>query len=624
MTSLDLNNLTSLTNFYINGSAFIGPVMNLTSLNLTGCTGLKNIDISATMLATLNVSSCLALENFTYTDNYVPNLDLSGLTHLQTIYVTSNTESNTLISLNANGCTALTSLRAHYNNQLQSIYMKNGVNETLSLIECPSLSFVCADESQLAAVQAVLNAHSPPSSAVCNSYCSFTPGGNYNTITGKITYDANGNGCDTSDPAQSNVKLNLGSPVIGTTFTNTSGNYTFYTNTGNFQWQPVVENPAWYTVSPVQGSTVFSNANNVLTQDFCISRNGTHPDLEVVISPIAPARPGFSAVYKIVYKNKGNQILSGNVLFTFDDSRLDFSSAVPAVDVIGTNSLSWAYSNLMPFENRAIVVTLTVSPPPVVNNGDILPFTAQITPVAGDEAPADNSFAFNQIVVGSFDPNDIICLEGPIAPPSEIGNYLHYVINFENTGSYYAENVVVKDVIDTNKYDISSLQLLNTSHTCYTRVTGNVVEFIFEHINLAAASGNPPVGGHGDVLFKIRSKNTLVEGDFVSKSGKIYFDYNMPIATNIEQTTFQTLSNGVDHLDSSISIYPNPANALITINCNSVIKTIELYDIQGRLLETDLDNANTVVIDISTKQNGIYFLKIKTEKGSKVEKVVKE
>ena len=40
-------------------------------------------------------------------------------------------------------------------------------------------------------------------------------------------------------------------------------------------------------------------------------------------------------------------------------------------------------------------------------------------------------------------------------------------------------------MIDTTKFDISSLQITDTSHSCVTKITNpNKVEFIFENINL--------------------------------------------------------------------------------------------------------------------------------------------
>ena len=184
--------------------------------------------------------------------------------------------------------------------------------------------------------------------------------------------------------------------------------------------------------------------------------------------------------------------------------------------------------------------------------------------------------------------------------------------------------MVVKDAIDTSMYDINSLQMLNTSHSSFTKVTGDTVEFMFENINLAAAEGSPPVGGHGNILFKIKSKTNLVANDFVTKKAKIYFDYNAPINTNIAQTTFQLLSNNVFELDASVVVHPNPTNGILNINSDFNIKSIALYDIQGRLLQTDLENSNETILDLSTYQSGIYFVKINTEKGSKVEKIIKE
>jgi Secretion system C-terminal sorting domain len=154
-----------------------------------------------------------------------------------------------------------------------------------------------------------------------------------------------------------------------------------------------------------------------------------------------------------------------------------------------------------------------------------------------------------------------------------------------------------------------------------TDINNNTVEFIFQNINLVAATGNPPVGGHGDVLFKIRTKSSLTAGDNVLNKAKIFFDYNAPIVTNDAVTTFAVLNNSVFVSDNSVSVSPNPAISIVNVNANSNVKNIELYDVQGRILETVL-NAN--LIDISNKSNGIYFLKITTDIGSKIEKVVKE
>jgi Leucine-rich repeat (LRR) protein len=618
LTDLNITGLNQITLLYCNSNL-------LTSLDLTNHTNLRNLDYSSNAIPNLDVSSLtnLALLGCASTGSTI--LDVSNLTQLQNLYC----DHNQLTTLDVNNSPFLNELRCN-DNQLATLFLKNGKNEQSLFFNNNPLQYMCTDNSQMESIQTVLNGLGM-NTTVSNSYCTFTPGGNHNNITGIAIFDDDNNGCDVTDVVNPFVRFDIsdGSPTgNGATVTNINGTYNYYTDAGTYTIAPNVENPTWFTFSPASADFTFlDNNNNISTQNFCIAAVGTHNDIEVVFAPLEPARPGFTSGYKIVYKNKGNQMHSGTVNLAFDDTRTDLVAAVPAADATGTNSLTWNYTNLMPFENRSIIITFNLNTPsssPALNNGDILDFTTAITPVVGDELPNDNQYTYHQTVVGSYDPNSIECLEGTTISPVEIGNYLHYAINFENLGTFYAENIVVRSEIDTTKYDISTLQVMNTSHASYTRITGNVVEFVFQGINLAAATGNPPVGGHGDVLFKIKTKDNLVDNDTVLQRAGIYFDYNFPVATNDAETTFAALSNPIFEFDNSVRIYPNPTSSIINIDSDFIIDSIELYDIQGRILETHFETTNTSRLDISAKSKGIYFLKIKTEKGSKVQKVVKE
>ena len=61
----------------------------------------------------------------------------------------------------------------------------------------------------------------------------------------------------------------------------------------------------------------------------------------------------------------------------------------------------------------------------------------------------------------------------------------------------------------------------------------------------------------------------------------------------------------------------------ININCKNNIQSVELFDVQGRILQTTLENGKTSVINISDKTKGIYFIKVHTDKGIKIEKILK-
>ncbi len=612
---------------------------SITSIDATQNTNLKSLVASyVPNLSSINITQNINLKSLRISGCPVTNLTTAGNPNLCILYLESlpittlNTSQNQLLSqITVNNC-QISVLDFSYNTTmgktvcinnplLTYLNIKNGVTQFYysgsQFNGNNNLQFVCADDGE---IQLVQNSVDP--AVTVNSYCSFVPGGNYNTISGLVRFDYNSNGCDVLDIPQSNIRVNINDgTTTGTSFTTTNGNYSFFTLTGMFAITPNIENPTWFNFSPTNSNFGFANTNNnSATQNFCISANGIHPDVEIVIVPITPARPGFDATYKIIYKNKGNQTISGTIGFNFDDSILDYVSSTIIPTTQNTGLLNWNYNNLLPFESRNFTVTLNVNGPtetPPVNNGNILNYSVTVNPIAGDEIATDNTFLLNQLVVGSLDPNDKTCLEGNIVSPVKIGDYLHYNINFENTGTAAATFIVVKDIIDISKFDINSLQIMNSSHPMTTRITGNKVEFIFQNINLGA-------GQHGNVTFKIKTINTLVTGNTVTNNASIYFDYNFPVVTNIASTTFQSLSNSVFETDNSISVSPNPASSIINIQSNATIKSIQLFDIQGRLLQTSLENNTNAVIDISQKPNGIYFLKITSDKGSKVAKIVKE
>lgn len=611
LTNLDLSNVPNLESLSCEenllGSLDLSLVPNLTSLSY-GNNGLLPV----------NVNDLLSLTGLFFYGGSQTNIDVSNLIELQSITL----KNTNIIALDlSNNPNVFGELIFEDNPSLQYVNIKNGLeNDYLYFFgNHTSLTFVCADNGQVNSIQSVL-----PTLVLCSSYCSFTPGGNYNTITGDVRYDYNQDGCDVLDPkvGYARIDVNLdGTSTNSSVFSNSVGDYNLYTSIpGTYELIPNLENPSYFTISPnpaVVNIPVIDDSTT--TQNFCITANGVHPDLEIIIAPIIPARPGFDAVYKIVYKNKGNQTVDGYVNFTYNETLLDLVSSSVAPTNAGSGMMNWFMPGLVPFQSGSITITLNVNSPqeiPAVNIGDILVFNAFID-ITTDDNWNDNNFDFNQTVVGSYDPNDITCIEGDVVAPSYIGEYMHYVINFENTGTAAAENVVVKIEVNPNDFDINSLRILESSHNATISITNNILEIIFQTIML-------DTGGHGNVLLKVKSKENLVTNDIVTKSAKIYFDYNFPILTNDANTTFQVLSNSIPTKDVAISLYPNPTSSMVNIKAENTIKSTELYDVQGRLIQINKTDSNEVVLDISTYNSGIYFIKVTTDFGSQIKKIVKE
>lgn len=657
LTNIDVTQNIALTQFYCEGNQFtdLDITQNtalltltctsnqITNLNVTQNTALECLFCQYNQLTTIDITQNVALLSLNCSGNLLTNLDVTQNTALTNLQCNNNQ----LTSLDLTQNTVLTFLDCSYNqltsldltqtalgyfncsnNQLTSLFIKNGKSNNsyeLNFNNNPNLQYICTDEGEFALVQQKINSYGLLNACHANSYCSFTPNGTFYTIQGNSKFDINNNGCEASDIDVSYLKILVtDGAASGNVIANSIGSYYIPVNAGNHTLTPQLENPSYFTVSPESTTVGFPATASPYTQNFCITANGVKNDLEVTVVPINVARPGFDAEYKIIYKNKGNQVANGSLSFAFDDAVVDLVSANPVNDNSATNTLSWNYANLNPFENREIDLVFNINSPmetPAVNGGDVLVYTANIVGTT-DETPNDNTFTLNQTVVNSYDPNDKTCLEGATIAPSMVGQYVHYVIRFENTGTYPAENIVVADVIDATKFDIATLVPQRASHDFFTRINGNKVEFIFENINLPFDDAN----NDGYVAFKIKTKPTLVLGNTFTNSASIYFDYNFPVVTDPATTTVAALNNQDFDFESYFTLYPNPAKDILNFEIKNEIgvKSVSVYNTLGQIVIaiTNVDNLKN--IDVSSLTAGSYFVKVYTNKGSAVSKFIKE
>ena len=591
----------------------------ITNLNVSSLINLKTLYCQWNSINYININNLSALKVLQCNNNQLNSLNLNGLTNIYKILC----QSNQITNLDCSNLNLLANLNCSYN-QLNSLNLKTG-SLNLSAYFCynNNLTFICANDYDINSITTMISQCFLSSICNVNSYCSFTPGGTYYILQGNEKFDINTNGCDNIDIIYPNLKFSITNGTnTGTFIANNYGSYNIPVQAGSHTVTPVIENPTYFNVAPTSFNVSFPTATSPYNQDFCITANGQHNDLEIVLQPINQARPGFDAYYKLIYKNKGTTTQSGTINFTFDNSVLDFVSSNPNVSSQSTGSLNWNFTNLLPFESREIDIVLNLNSPietPALNSGDILNYTTSINGQT-DETPNDNISNLNQTVVNSYDPNDKTCLEGTTITPSMVGEYVHYLIRFENNGTANAQNIVVKDMIDINKFDINTLIPIKGSHNFETRISStNKVEFIFQNINLPFDDAN----NDGYVSFKIKTKPNLVVGNTFSNTANIYFDYNFPIVTNNYTTSIQN-TLGLQEIDfiNIISVYPNPVKDIINFKTEHNISKFEVYDIAGRILSSNSVSENK--IDLSELKTGNYILKLYTEKGIMNTKIMKE
>ncbi|QEE50632.1 T9SS type A sorting domain-containing protein [Flavobacterium alkalisoli] len=589
------------------------------------CSGLENVTV-------LNFSNCVSLTTIILND--LPNLTeltcggAEGTPLLTSLQIGQMPlllkvwfrHCESLEYLDLSGCPSLNRLHLQYCTGLSYINLKNGSVGYVyfNMYNNMNHPYICIDEDE----EFYIFEDISPNDAYVSTYCP-DGGGNYNTISGILTFDNGDNNCEEFTYLSDFIKIGVTeSTNSGATFTNPSGEYKFYVGAGSYNILPEFEND-WFTATPTSATINFSSENGLSQiQDFCITANGSHPDAEINIISLEPAQPGMDASYKITYSNKGNTILSGSVSINYENDVMDLVSANPLQDNNNNGTIEWNFTDLLPFEKRSINVVFNVNGPmenPAVNINDVLTYTVSVDlDPDTDETPQDNEFIYNEVVVGSFDPNEIICMEGEIVSVENIGDYLHYNINFENIGNAQAVNVNVIELIDLSLFDITTLELIDASHEVVIRIEGNMVEYKFENINLGPQE-------RGNVAYKIKTLNTLEAGDSVVQKANIFFDYNWPIMTNEAVTMFDVLA-GIDdfEMDSFIKVYPNPAEDFVNIASVDNISSIEVYDSNGRLLQIALVNDTNTVLELSTKIQGIYYLKIITDRGTKFEKIIKK
>jgi uncharacterized repeat protein (TIGR01451 family) len=643
------------------------------SLNVSGLSKLKSLFCYNNKLLGLRVSGCTSLESFSCENNFLKNLSLVGLINLQRLSCYNNQleqltlgtshpllhtiecGSNALTNLNLAGCRNLATLNANFNqltgidltsctqmqnlglyeNKLQFIYLKNGVNQTRpielnwnfgSFIQ--TLRYICADTSEFAVLQRFMDNFGYTNVAI-NSLCDGTLNGSLYTLQGNVKYDSNNNNCSSTSVIYPVIKINvMNSTDSADIISDAQGNFSLFLNSDTFTLKPVIPTSYFYSIP---ASAVVVLPDSVLPS-FCIKPNGVHNDLSVTVIPVRPARPGFSdATYKIVLKNKGTQIESGTIIFNYDESRQDYISSTDTPSNIQSGQLTFTFSDLQLFETREITVTMRTNAPtdnPAVNVGDViqLSVTANLDNGVRDEFFKDNFQNIRQTVVGSFDPNDKTCLEGDIITPALVGDFVNYLIRFENTGTANAENVVVTDFIDLNTFDISTLEITSTSHNCKTLISnGNKVQFVFDNINLPFTE---PLK-HGYVAFKLKLKNNLGIGDSLKNKADIYFDYNLPITTNTAASRIDNVTaiKTIANKEGSLSVYPNPSNGNFTVNFESPVRQtiiVKIVAINGNVVyEQNL--YHNYQSQLQLNQNlpaGVYLITVNSEKEQYTQKLI--
>ncbi|MCL5127785.1 T9SS type A sorting domain-containing protein [Algibacter sp. L4_22] len=636
--NLDLSKNTALESLYCYGSS-------INALNLENNSALINLRCNSNTITSLNLNNNPNLDYLDFSDNTIETIDLSANTNLRILDIDANLLSDlnlsTNIKLETIYCSELplTSLDLSSNKKLQLLFiqnnpllayvnLRNGNNVNIKALPYnslgerymfissnPNLEFICVDDVTYASENLY---HNVDNTASFTSNCA-SGGSNLNTIKGELKYDISNSDCTTDGIYAKNKLITVvGTNGIYGTFTDGLGDFEIQVPTdGTFNVGLTSTLPSYFE-TPVNQEVNFTDFENIAITNFCIA-NTTVNDVNIALVPISDARPGFEASYFLVFENVGGGTQNGVITYNYPNELITFASASETPLSAMNGTLIWEYSNLQPLEIRAIEVFFTIAQPPTVNIDDILSFSGSITPIIDDYTVSDNSFHFNQLVIGSYDPNDITVFEGASITPDAVENYLNYRIRFQNSGTASAINVYVDNVLDAN-LDWNTLQITGASHSLEVDVlNANTINFKFENINLPDENTDT-AGSMGYVTYRIKPKATTPVGATILNQADIIFDYNEPIITNMVEThVVETLSTNANlEPEKSILVYPNPVNNQLHIHDieGRIIKKVVLYTLVGsQVLETSAYNSS-LLLNIANIASGLYLIKIVSDDGT--------
>ncbi len=234
----------------------------------------------------------------------------------------------------------------------------------------------------------------------------------------------------------------------------------------------------------------------------------------------------------------------------------------------------------------------------------------------------------------------------------EIGKTWNYYLYYDTPGGF-SFNLTVTETVEIN--DISYHHIISSHNNCETFLREDINERkvygIWEGEEYVLFDFSADIGdylwlngefmlitdiGYGDFYemenlryYLLDNIIKLIEGIGLETYGIANsFEYgclNNPTFETIELIGMNQPLAIYDISLDEISIYPNPVNDILKIENNSLfeIKDIKVYSIFGRLVLSPQFQKESNQIDLSSLNNGAFFIKIETEIGYLTKKTIK-
>ncbi len=452
-------------------------------------------------------------------------------------------------------------------------------------------------------------------------------------VSGYVWCDANGDGdFDVNEIPLSDAPITLQGSVSNVTiYSDSNGMFVYCGTLLNMTTVVGTINPNWltthgYTITNPNYVMIFMPSLNTQPVGFGVNCGGTPTTCADLWTTVTPWIGYFQNQTNYIHLNYGNYGpgAPGNytVSLTYPAGVTPITSSInnPNYTITG-NTITWTLINSNSWFSFDDVIYFNT--PSGIPSGTAHYFTSTISPSGSvtDCCISNNMGSLLQLVGNSYDPNDkSVNTEAGIS--TAVQDELTYTIRFQNTGTAPAQDIFIIDTLSAN-LDWSTIRVINTSHSMQLIDLGNgVIRFDFPQIWLPDSTSNEPLC-HGQVVFSIKENAGNTDGSEILNTGYIYFDWNPAIITNTTYNINGTLELNAQDKDNLL-VYPNPVADELTIKGSSLIQSIQLVSISGQLITSYYPHSFSTNIKTSDLTNGIYFLQIQTENGTKTKKISKK
>ncbi|MBK8340385.1 MAG: T9SS type A sorting domain-containing protein [Flavobacteriales bacterium] len=435
--------------------------------------------------------------------------------------------------------------------------------------------------------------------------------------------------------ADNDTNISVDDPRIGWRLVGLNNNGELALSQPNGSYAFAVNGPAQHTITgptiphfaqdpATHTASITGNEPAVSGFDFRYTAGVPAQDLQVFLTPVSPFRPGFPVRYDVLCRNVGTMSVDADLSLVLDDG-LGFDSTSIAPGSINGNMLTWALGPMLPLQNIQLSVYCTQSVADTL--GSPVTTTTEITPIAGDLVPGDNTVTTNNQVTGSFDPNDILVEPTEVLVSALADAVLDYTIRFQNTGTDTAFTVAVENHLPANA-SLPSFELIDASHplTLTYYDFDHKMRFQFDNILLPDSNVNELMS-HGFVRYRMRPRTDLLVGDSIRNTAAIFFDLNAPVITNTARTMIIATTD-ITAADAAAQMHlmPNPAADLVQLSVEEdmVGGLLQMHDASGRVVFQERVLSTRQTFDLSRLADGHYLLMVRADGAAHRCKLIKQ